>query len=158
MELWRGVSLLFECPPLQDVATPSEHHIPSGGDFVSDSCVRIFQPDLYHASVVKGKRLYNMLAGLDAPIKTLSPVQLVAWYSVKRGAKPLSFKSASAEGFKNCNVSNLDFELVIVASGLKDAAYKNWYNARQKCILYFSNYKKYDKKPVDNGIFIQATS
>ena len=118
------------------------------------AAVEFFRPDLYHTSVVKGKRLYEMLAGLDAPVKTSSPAQLVSWYDVERGAKPVKVEAGLQREFEEWNVSNLDFEFVTVSSSpIDDPAYNNWYNARQNCILHYSNYKRQDTNPANQRLF-----
>jgi hypothetical protein len=118
------------------------------------AAVEFFRPDLYNTSVVKGRRLYDIMTSLDAPVKTSSPTQLVAWYDVERGAKPLNVKAGLQREFKEWNVSNLDFEFVTVSSSLTDdPAYNNWYNARQKCILNYSNYKRLDRNSANQRLF-----
>ena len=65
---------------------------------------------------MKGKRLYELLAGLDAPVKISSPAQLVSWYDVERGAKTSKVEEWLRKELKEWNVGNLDFEVVTVSS------------------------------------------
>lgn len=133
-------------------APPFAKGLPPAEIIYRREAVEFFQPDLYHDSVAKGRFLYDGLKRSLVPPVVLIPAhapQLTNWYAIERGTRGLRVcKALSKTLTTEWNVNMEDFEFVTVSSiPGRDAAYINWFNVRQKCLVNYSNFKAYDLNP-----------
>ena len=141
-----SVKTSFSAPPFSKGLRPDQiiHR---------EEAFEFLQPDLYHKSVLKGRRLYNTLT--RSPTLPLVPVsapvaQLTNWYSIARGTVGSRVDLPLEKELTERNIKMDGFEFVAVSSSqVPDAAYTNWYNVRQQdgCILNIANFKSHDINP-----------
>jgi hypothetical protein len=153
MVLWNDIFMLFS-PSIRCLRPPPPFAkgLPTAEIVYRREAVEFFQPDLYHDSVAKGRFLYDRLTKSLVPPVVLIPApasQLNSWYAIERGTRGLRVDKTLMETLTTeWNVNLEDFEFVTVSSiPGHDAAYINWFNVREKCLLNYSNFKAYDLNP-----------
>jgi hypothetical protein len=149
MELWIDIFMLFS-PSIRCLRPPPLCKGSSSyGNYISKRGCRVSQTrslPLYHDSVAKGRFLYGRLTrSLVLPVVLIpAPAsQLTSWYDIKRGTRRLRADKTFGETLTtewNVNMEDVEFVTVSSIQG-HDAAYINWFNVREKCLLTCSNFQ-----------------